>query len=250
MSAPQDDDFYVGYLRTPRRLAYVITGLVALALALVAADAVLIASLQSASGPGRWADTATRFEGTLVRDPYPILWVEADGRRTAYLLVADSKRSAEVVLNGLASGPAVVTGQVVERQGLTGVKMIEVNPGGAQVGTGAALSDLPTTPVAEVTLTGEIVDSKCWLGVMRPGEGRLHKGCATVCILGGIPPSLVTRGPDGATVAYVLTDRQGGAVDPAAIKDVIGDPISISGAVMRKGELLFLRADVASARRL
>ena len=37
---------------------------------------------------------------------------------------------------------------------------------------------------------GEIVDPKCFFGVMKPGEGKPHKDCAIRCILGGIPPVL------------------------------------------------------------
>jgi hypothetical protein len=29
-----------------------------------------------------------------------------------------------------------------------------------------------------MTLTGEIVDSKCYLGVMNPGQGKVHRDCA------------------------------------------------------------------------
>ena len=31
--------------------------------------------------------------------------------------------------------------------------------------------------------------------------GHVHKGCATVCILGGIPPALMTRAADGTATA-------------------------------------------------
>jgi len=39
-----------------------------------------------------------------------------------------------------------------------------------------------------VSLSGEIVDPKCYFGVMKPGEGKIHKSCAIRCISGGIPP--------------------------------------------------------------
>jgi hypothetical protein len=246
----REPDFYVGYRALPLRLGFILAGLVIGLLGILALDAALVARFQQAAGPGSWSDTAQTFEGTLVRDPYPVLWVERDGARTAYLLVADSKRSAEAVLEGLPSGPASISGQLVERDGLDGVKMIEVNPGGAKAGTSPALSVSPPVSVALATVKGEIVDSKCWLGVMRPGEGRVHKGCATVCILGGIPPALVTKGPDGAMTAYVLTDAAGAAIEPASIAEIVGDPVVVTGEVVRKGPLLFLRADLASLRRL
>ena len=65
-----------------------------------------------------------------------------------------------------------------------------------------------TTPVV-VSLIGEIVDSKCYLGAMKPGAGRGHKACATLCISGGIPPVLVVRG-DGEGVSYLLLEDAAG----------------------------------------
>ena len=41
-------------------------------------------------------------------------------------------------------------------------------------------------------LTGEICDGKCSLGVMRPGNKAMHKACANVCLIGGVPPVFIT----------------------------------------------------------
>jgi hypothetical protein len=37
---------------------------------------------------------------------------------------------------------------------------------------------------------GELVDTKCWLGVMRPATGKVHRACAARCLAGGVPPGL------------------------------------------------------------
>ena len=52
-----------------------------------------------------------------------------------------------------------------------------------------------------VTVSGEIVDSKCFLGVMVPGAGKTHKECASLCLRGGIPPAPVRAGSSRAVVA-------------------------------------------------
>ena len=38
---------------------------------------------------------------------------------------------------------------------------------------------------------------------MRPASGKVHKGCASLCIRGGIPPAFFARGPgaEGASLA-------------------------------------------------
>jgi hypothetical protein len=42
-------------------------------------------------------------------------------------------------------------------------------------------------------LRGEIVDTKCYLGVMTPGEDKVHRGCAVRCISRGVPPAFLVR---------------------------------------------------------
>lgn len=247
---PDNDEFYVGYLRMPRRLAIAVAALVVTLFGLIAIDLYLVAQMQQAAGSGRWAESDQTFDGILTRDPYPTLWVTENGKLIAHLLVADSKRSADTVLDAAAAGPTTVTGKLVAREDVAGIRMIEIAAGASRAGA----ASLPTAPslvsLGDVSLKGEIVDSKCWLGVMRPGEGRVHKGCATVCILGGIPPVLVTRDGKGGMTAYVMTDAGGRALAPNAIQDVVGDPVSIVGRVERKGEMLFLRADLATLKRL
>ena len=44
------------------------------------------------------------------------------------------------------------------------------------------------TDLDTFTLIGEIVDSKRYLGVMNPGNGKVHRDCAVRCLSGGIPP--------------------------------------------------------------
>jgi hypothetical protein len=248
--APDNDDFYVGYLRMPRRLAIAVAALVVTLFGLIAIDLYLITQMQQAAGPGRWAETDQTFEGVLTRDPYPTLWVTENGKPVAHLLVADSKRSADTVLDAAAAGPMTITGKLVAREDVAGIRMIEMAAGASKASAASPIADPGLVSIGDVSLKGEIVDSKCWLGVMRPGEGRVHKGCATVCILGGIPPVLVTRDGNGGMTAYVITDSEGKAITPNAIQDVVGDPVGIAGRVERKGDMLFLRADLDTLKRL
>jgi len=60
--------------------------------------------------------------------------------------------------------------------------------------------------LAAVELTGEIVDSKCYLGVMNPGNGKVHRDCAVRCISGGIPPAFLVRDADGRSKILLLTN--------------------------------------------
>jgi hypothetical protein len=98
--------------------------------------------------------------------------------------------------------------------------------------------------VGEVTLTGEIVDSKCYLGVMNPGRTKVHRDCAARCISGGIPPAFVTA--DGF---YLLVGGDGRSVRHEVL-DWVGETIEVTGTVQRSGETLILRAEPTSFRRV
>ena len=60
-----------------------------------------------------------------------------------------------------------------------------------------------------VELTGEIVDSKCFLGVMVPGSGKTHKECASLCLRGGIPPALFVQDRAGHSSLLLLVGQLG-----------------------------------------
>jgi len=103
--------------------------------------------------------------------------------------------------------------------------------------------------LGEQTLTGEIVDSKCYLGVMNPGALTPHRACAIRCISGGIPPVLLVRQTNGPALHLLLVSRDGKPVNKQVL-NLVAEPVSITGEVERQGELLILRADPATYRRV
>jgi len=88
----------------------------------------------------------------------------------------------------------------------------------------------------ERALTGEIVDSKCWTGAMNPGEGKTHKGCGSLCLLGGIPALFIATGADGVTRWYVLADNEGRSLGEG-IRARIGERLTLTGHVMAAPDL-------------
>ena len=97
---------------------------------------------------------------------------------------------------------------------------------------------------------GEVLDPKCFFGVMKPGEGKIHKSCAIRCISGGIPP--VFRTPAGPTEEglereydyYILMDWEGYPLR-SEILPYVGQDINISGQARQLGDwkLLFVGAE-------
>ena len=102
-------------------------------------------------------------------------------------------------------------------------------------------------PRAEVvmdrlTLSGEIVDSKCYLGVMNPGSGKVHRDCAVRCISGGAPPSFIARDAAGVLKVMLLTGADARTLN-ADVLDFVAEPLKITGTLVRRGDTLVLRAE-------
>jgi len=242
-------EFYVGYLSMPPRLKWAVRGLVLLLLMLVALDAWLVASMQPAAGNGAWADTAHEYAGTLTREPYPMLRVKTAAGIKTYLLVSDEKRGADAALGVTPDGPVKLSGFPITRSGLG---MIELAANDVAVISETSPIEEPAREVhGSVTIEGEIIDSKCWLGVMRPGEGHLHKACASLCIRGGIPPLFVTRGRGGDLPnLMLLTQADGGAVPPELIIPFVADAVRVTGTIEKRGDLWVLKADLPTLTRV
>ena len=129
--------------------------------------------------------------------------------------------------------------------------MVEAVPDSIQAMTEGAPS-LPaeaTIPLGRQTLTGEVVDSKCFFGAMNPGQSAPHRACAIRCISGGIPPVLLVRLPNGTATYFLLVSANGKPVNRQVL-DFVAEPVQITGEVERQGGLLILRAEPADYHRL
>jgi hypothetical protein len=81
---------------------------------------------------------------------------------------------------------------------------------------------------------------------MRPGDGLSHKACANVCILGGVPPVLVTTGPVAGRHFMLMGDPDGRAL-PASFRDHVGVKRRMEGTVTRVANMLVFHTDVTKA---
>lgn len=128
---------------------------------------------------GQWRTV----RGTLIRRPFPMLLAPGE----VWPLAGAGKWTADRYL-GDAHGLVELRGARIQRGGH---QMLELEPGSLRPAAGNAASFLPVS-LGHRRMTGEVVDSKCWLGVMNPGEGPRHRSCAARCLHGGVPPALVT----------------------------------------------------------
>ena len=246
------DEFYVGYLpqgpegiRRRSRRGVQVVFLIGVALA------VTLALTQGAFDTGSFEFGMNKtFSGIVIEEPYPLLITEEDGRVRSHLLVDVGKHGADSVA-GMDGRYVRFEGQRIyndERQ------MIEVQPGVAALDEAApavlrAWVDQPEQDLGTMSFVGEIVDSKCHLGTMKPGRQKPHKACAIRCIAGGIPPVLRVEARDGTLTYLLLVSAEGRAVNDDVL-DMVAEPVEISGRVVRRGDQFILHADPSSYRRL
>ncbi len=256
MSDDQVDEFYVGYqpvappgiAKTLRRVsAALLFGILLLAVVLTLGQQRLPASFFEY---GQRRD----FEGVVRERPIAMLIVDrprgalSAASESRYTFVGEGKHGAVSEVAGFEGRHVRLRGSLIYRDGIT---MIELASGTVVV----IPSPSETTPplkrdwLGVQTLAGEIVDSKCYLGVMNPGSRTPHRECAVRCISGGVPALFVVENFEGEKAALWLTTPDGGAVGRQVL-DLIARPVEITGEVTREGDQLYLRADPRAYRAL
>jgi hypothetical protein len=198
------------------------------------------------------------FDGILKSQPYPHLLVRRPGSVgsqaafSSYYLVKPFKFGLDRQTVSQFDGTTVtLKGTLIYREHQTMIEVVSDSI--KRLNTPDTDSFRSTTPEAiplgRQTLVGEIVDSKCFLGVMNPGQLTPHRGCAIRCISGGIPPVLLVRQRDGTAQYFLLVSPEGKPVNKEVL-DMVAEPVQITGEVVRQGDLLILRADPARYRRV
>jgi hypothetical protein len=239
-------EFYVGYLpKAPAGIARRIQVLVVLLFIITALAAMVFARAQRTFAPSVFEYGKVRtFEGTMETNPYPILIAGEPGsvepRASQYLLVAEGKHGADRQAAGLSGKRVQLRGTKIDRDNQT---MIEVVTGSISVMGDSKQPRPADEELGNFELTGEIVDSKCYLGVMNPGNGKVHRDCAVRCISGGIPPVFATGDFNGRPAILVLTDHSKAPLPKEALLGQVAQPVRIRGRVIQAGDTLFLETE-------
>lgn len=236
-----NDDFYIGYLdRFPTALRRGIrcTAVVGLLLAFMTAVLVALGQKRAETGVFEFGHPRT-FAGEILELPFPILYLAGtNGGGTNFVLVGEGKRGVPAWFRGKHGHRVVFTGTLIQKESDC---MIEVSSTPDPKDEGIEpVSPLVTHVFGPVALKGELVDTKCYFGVMRPGEGKVHRACAVRCLSGGVPPGLLVRDGDGRGQVLLLTgeeDWEPLQFDPQWAARML----SVSGVLERNGNLLILR---------
>ena len=244
------NDFYVGYLpKAPSALAgfvrkvIVVLGLVVVTMALI----LVVAQKPFANSTFEYGKVRS-FEGVVEAQPFPTLLVARPGeigrydKYSRYLLVAPGKHGADDLVADFDGKQIRLQGQLIYRDGGT---MVEIVPSSiVVVGAAPSVQEIARN-LGTVTVAGEIVDSKCYLGVMNPGQGKVHRDCAARCVSGGIPPIFITT--DGHQ-QLLLVGPDGRALGRDALREFIAEPIQIQGELSETGSTQLLKIDPRALR--
>ena len=253
-----DSGFFVGYLNAvPRPLALFLVVVAAAIVGGMAGLAFALGTNVNDPGDGSFARQLGRqaMTGVLLEKPYPILRVRPDATnpepRTILLTVPGK---FHVKRRG-----GKLFGQVVDASGFLfqrgDIEMLQVQGKKALQAAEAGEGEPPPafTPAAAESLgrwrlIGEICDSKCHLGAMRPGTGLAHKACANLCISSGAPPVFVTaqEGAVEGETFLLMADADGGPL-PDRFRDYVAVLVALEGEVERLDDLLVFKVDIDEA---
>lgn len=260
MAEPQsNDDFYIGY---EERAPATIAGhnrrwiLIALISVLAVASGLALAQKPFAVSFFDFGSPRT-YEGVVESRPHPVLHVERPGDGTGtgaevstYLLVGFGKHGAESNVSQYEGRRIRLEATPIYRDDQT---MLEVVAGtvepldDSRPGGEARVSR--TASYGSQTLRGEIVDSKCHFGVMKPGNLKAHRACASLCIRGGVPPVFIVRQEGEPTRHLLLVGSDGRALNQEVL-DFVAESIEITGELVRVGDQWQLRAEPQTFKRI
>ena len=254
-----DSGFFVGYLNSvPRPLAIFLVVVAAVLVGSMAGLAFALGTNVNDPGDGAFARKLGRQEmtGVLLEKPYPILRVRPDATSSeprTIMLTVPGKRSVKGRGRKLFGQVVDVSGFLFQRGD---IDMLQVQGRNALKAAEAGEGEPPPefTPASAESLgrwrlIGEICDSKCHLGAMRPGDGLAHKACANLCITSGAPPIFVTaeEGAVAGETFLLMADQDGGPL-PDHFRDYVAVLVELEGEVERLDDLLVFKVDIDAAK--
>lgn len=248
MDPNAQDDFYIGYAsKMPPRYFRVMVLVGVLGLAGTLFLGLSIGRSFHYAGPGTFEYGVTRsFEGWIVEAPYPMLRVAREGQAyraspySLYPLVRFGKRGPGKLTEGLDGMKVRIEASLIYREDQVMLEM--AGPPVPMEDPESAEFALIKREESEMTFEGEIVDAKCYYGVMKPGNLKPHKACAVRCISGGIPPVLAVTDAQGNARYFILAGPDGRAINKEVLP-YVAEPVRIRGKAVGMDNIYFLYID-------
>ncbi|MEZ5398433.1 MAG: hypothetical protein R2729_02120 [Bryobacteraceae bacterium] len=230
-------EFFIGYeANAPPGIARWIRRCTLFAAGLGVTIAVALVTAQGRFDPASFAFQDFRgYQGALATWPAPIL------HRPDISLILTGPGKHGLAAGSLQSGPVKLSGALAANGPN---RLLEALPGSISAAHGESAPE--PERYGTRTLRGEIVDTKCYVGVMNPGRGKVHRACAARCLSGGIPAGLLVRDQSGEARVFVLAGSGAAATNTMRLA---GEAVRVTGSVMRQGSVWILEVDSAAIRR-
>lgn len=244
-------EFYVGYVaKAPEGTTLIVRKVVLVSsIAMICIGAVLAWHQKKFSATNFEYRVRTELQGYIFRDPIPHLLISM-GRNSkgkelyqTVLLVGPGKAGFDEALRNLNVMEKILEGFKVKLNGSLiygdGKTLLQVDDESNIESTGAEQRPASKIEWTEnLMVSGEIVDPKCYFGVMKPGEGKAHRACAIRCIAGGIPPVFSTD-----SLGYFLIVDENNNPMPKEIENIVGDHVTLEGVGMHWNDWTILRVN-------
>ena len=250
------EDFYIGWMpKAPVSFTSWIKKYLLVLLPIIIVLGVLLAVSQKKFGTGNFEfGTLTEVKGIYSATPVPNLkvmngkdiWGNENyitvpligyGKHGADGIIADLEKEKNTTLSGKE---VTLKGTLLYNDGKL---LMQIDGNDKPLLNIAATSNGNIAPktkdLGAIDVKGEIVDPKCFFGVMKPGEGKPHKDCAIRCILGGMPPVLKVTGDEGKQNYYLIVGANGEKMNEA-VKDFVASPVELHAKAVQYDDWIVL----------
>lgn len=226
------DEFYIGYLpKAPDSIAKVLALSVVALFVISGILGFVIANSQEEIQYNTFEfGELTELTGVLVEKPVPNLVIktgeDVNGKSLykSILLVGFGKFGADKIVQHfqeqidqpLKETNITIRGTLIYSDGMSLLELTEEKGAfvKAEPLNDESFPDLnPTISEEKSEIIGEIVDSKCYFGVMNPGLGKPHMSCAIRCVSGGIPAVLHSKNDFKETDYHIVLGENGEAIN-------------------------------------
>jgi len=252
---PSTDEFYIGYLsHAPAKTAGFIRRVTVIlgAVFILTCGTIAINQKRFSNGIFEFGELST-IEGVVSVHPVPNIRIQTEDKATMILLVGFGKMGAMETISQIEEKTGkTLRGQFVQLHGTRiydhGKEILQITlDDNLTVEVLPLLENFPsvlTERLGNKNFEGEIVDPKCFFGVMKPGEGKPHRSCAIRCIAGGVPPVLAIK--NEADDFVILT----GENINEEILPLVGDPVQLKGEVVVVDNWKIMQVDMSNVKLL
>ena len=251
-----NSEFYIGWMpAAPKGYTKQVTiAIVAVAVLIVALASLL--SLQQKKFSNAVFEYGQLTEVTGIYQQFPVPSIKVYGQKNngsnfiTIPLVGYGKHGAEGIIHSLEEERAAsldqkqitLKGTLIYHDGKSLLQIDEHDKPLLSIATTTTSHQPITKELGTVDLIGEVLDPKCYFGVMKPGRGKPHRDCAIRCIAGGISPVFYVRQQKAGPLYYLLLDENGNKLNDF-VKDYVADPVRLTARAVQVDDWIVLYVD-------